>query len=367
MNKTLTTMTFSALVAVAANTNAQFFIAPLTSFGGDGWLAPGEGGYAYLGTGNNERGMAYGNGELYLVSRAGGNNVRRLNSLTGADLGGLDVTGISGGTFAVNAAAVGGDGAIYVGNLTTSSSTSPYKVYRWANNAAAPTVAYSGDPLGGVARFGDNLAAIGSGANTRLAAGAGNTAVVNDTGFALVDPTAGTASYSPVTGAAQGDFRLGLDFVDANTLLGTQGSAVGNGLRYADLNGNLLGTSTLSTASQRALGFSLIGGIGLLAAVDTVDGRVRIYDASTPGSVGAPVLFGSALPFTHTANANASGAVAWGDAYYDSNDGKWKSELYVLETNNGIQAYTISVPEPTSAALLGLGVSALIAFRRNRK
>ena len=32
-------------------------IAPLLSFGGgDGWLAPGEGGYTFLGTGNNERG-----------------------------------------------------------------------------------------------------------------------------------------------------------------------------------------------------------------------------------------------------------------------------------------------------------------------
>ena len=44
-----------------------------TEFGGDGWLAPGEGGYTFLGTANNERGLAYGNGHLYLVSRSGGN------------------------------------------------------------------------------------------------------------------------------------------------------------------------------------------------------------------------------------------------------------------------------------------------------
>src|SRR6267142_2562384 len=81
-------------------------IGPLNSFGGgDGWLAPGEGGYTFLATANNERGLAYGNAHVYLVSRFGGNNVRILDPLTAADLGGLNVTGISGGTFAVNAAA----------------------------------------------------------------------------------------------------------------------------------------------------------------------------------------------------------------------------------------------------------------------
>src|ERR1051325_5236605 len=120
-------------------------IAPLSTFGGgDGWLAPGEGGYGFLGTANNERGLAYGNGHVYLVSRTGGNNVRILDSLTGADLGGLNVTGVSGGTFSVNMAASSSDGSIYVANLTTAmSAASPYKVYRWANEAAAPTTAIS--------------------------------------------------------------------------------------------------------------------------------------------------------------------------------------------------------------------------------
>ncbi len=109
------------------------------------------------------------------------------------------------------------------------------------------------------------------------------------------------------------------------------------------------------------------GVVDQLAAVDVVDGRVRIYDGSNPLSLGSPVLFGSTLPFAHNANANASGAVAWGDEYYDTNDNKWKSTLYVLETNNGIQAYTVTVPEPTTAALLGIGLSVLIARQRSRK
>src|SRR2546423_4256513 len=54
---------------------AQVTMSALTSFGGgDGWLAPGEGGYAFLGTASNERGLAFGNNHLYLVSRNGGDN-----------------------------------------------------------------------------------------------------------------------------------------------------------------------------------------------------------------------------------------------------------------------------------------------------
>ncbi len=364
MKKSICTALAVAFASSVLPASAQFSITPLTSFGGDGWLAPGEGGYAYLGTGNLERGLAYGNGELYLVSRNGGNFIRRLNGTTGADLGALDTTGISGGTFAVNAVAVADDGAIYVGNLTTSSSTSPFKVYKWATAASAPVVAYSGDPFGGAARYGDNLAAIGSGANTRITAGSGATAVTGDNGFALIDPTLGTGSQVTVAGTTDGDFRLGISFTDAGHVIGTQGGGL---LRYAQTDGTLLGTGTFSTLSQRPVGFTTIGGVSLIAAVDTVDGQVRIYDGSNPLSLGSPVLFGSALPFAHTANANASGAVAWGDAYYDTNDGKWKSELYVLETNNGIQAYTIAVPEPASAAMLGVGLAALVGMRRWRK
>src|SRR6478672_13438135 len=103
-----------AAAAMATAASAQVTLSPLSSFGGgDGWLAPGEGGYVYLGTGSNERGMGYGNGHVYLVSHAniGGTtaNVRILDGLTGSDLGALNNLGISGGTFLVNNIAVGGD------------------------------------------------------------------------------------------------------------------------------------------------------------------------------------------------------------------------------------------------------------------
>ena len=65
----------AALVFAAVLTQAQFKIAPVTTFGTNGWSPPnGVNGstYAFLTTGDTERGLAYGNHHLYLVSRNGG-------------------------------------------------------------------------------------------------------------------------------------------------------------------------------------------------------------------------------------------------------------------------------------------------------
>ena len=93
----------SLLAAVAALLDAPSILAqatltPLTSFGTNGWLAPGS--IPQLGTANNERGFAYNpvTNNLVLVSRTGGTNVRVLDGISGADLGGLNVTGITGGS-----------------------------------------------------------------------------------------------------------------------------------------------------------------------------------------------------------------------------------------------------------------------------
>ena len=125
MNKLL--LPLAAMVA-ASSLLAQSTMTPLATFGVGGWLAPGSA--TYLGSANNERGFAYNpvTGNLVLVSRTGGINIKVLNGLTGADLGTLVATGITGGTFAVNQAGVADDGSIYVANLSTSAATA-FKVY----------------------------------------------------------------------------------------------------------------------------------------------------------------------------------------------------------------------------------------------
>jgi hypothetical protein len=111
-----------AFATVAAQ--EQFKIGPVTTFGTNGWLPPnGVNGspYAYLTTGDTERGLACGNNHLYVVSRNGGDFVRILDSQTGADLGALNLgtNVVNRGTFDVNLVAVGSDGSIYVANLVT--------------------------------------------------------------------------------------------------------------------------------------------------------------------------------------------------------------------------------------------------------
>lgn len=341
----------SGLVSLPA---AAFEIAvsPLTSFGGgDGWLAPGEGGYGFLGTGNNERGLAYGNGQLYLVSRAGGVNVRRLNPITGADLGGLDVTGIAGGTFAANMVAVAGDGVVYVGNLATGGGN--FKVYRWANDAAAPTVAYDGNP-GGAPRLGDSFDVLGSGDATWVAASGSTTS-----GFALINPSAGTGSLVSVAGASTGDFRLGMTFVDGDTVIGTQGG--GSPFRVVDIvdgtTGNLIASPATTSSSERLITYEVINGYALFATVDTANAAVRLYDAT---DLANPSLLATVnnTSGTLTGNGNGVGSVVFGPVFGNA------ATLYAMSANQGIQAFVVTVPEPGVLPLSLLGLGLLLARRR---
>src|SRR5205085_3502135 len=121
--------------------------------GGDGYLAPGE--RSYLGTLNNERGLAYNasTNNLYLLSRSTAPpSLAILNGDTGAEQQVISMTGLTEGTFLASQVRVADDGAIFVANLATpTSSTQSFKVYRYANEAAlvanTPTIAYEGDVI----------------------------------------------------------------------------------------------------------------------------------------------------------------------------------------------------------------------------
>jgi hypothetical protein len=369
---------FSAMVfiVVSLSASAQVTMAPLASFGGgDGWLAPGEGGYTFLGTANNERGIAYGNGHVYLVSRTGGTFIRILNPLTGADLGALNNTGISGGTFAVNNIGVGGDGKIYVANLTVQSTTSPYKVYSWATEGSAPAVAYSGN--GGLAgsRLGDSLAVIGSGSSTLLAAGYNSTpAVAGNNGYAIINPTLGTATAVGFTGTPPnaGDFRLGITFTDSSHVLGDAGSSLYRNTSFSGTSGTLLGSPALpdpaGATADRLMATTLLGGISLLAFQSIGDSHVSIYNLTDPN---APVwlVSGNNTSGSLSANGNGTGELAWGDITANG-DGSFSEILYAMSTNQGIQAFTVTVaavPEPTTIALLALGLAAVVGRKKLRR
>jgi len=356
-----------ALVLGAPSAQSQILSSLSTFGGGDGWLSPGEGGYTYLGTANTERGLAFGNNHLYLVSRSGGCFVRILDPLSGADLGALDTTGVSGGTFAVNTVGVGADGSIYVNNLTVNSTTSPLKVYQWSTEGAIPTVAYSGNGGLAGARIGDSLAATGSGSSTRLALGFGSSpAVAGNNGYTVVDPTATTATAVGFTGTPPnaGDFRLGITFADSSHVIGSQGSSLYRYTSFAGASGTLLNSVTIpdpaGATADRLLAYAVVGGMPVLAVQSIGDSHVSLYDMTDPA---APVWLASANNTSGTlaANANGTGQLAWGDISGNT------AHLWAMSSNQGIQAFTVTIPEPATATLLGLGISALIALRRSRR
>ncbi len=332
---------------------AQSTITPLTTFGTGGWLAPGG---TFVTTGNTERGLAYNptTGHLVLVSRAGGNNIRILDSVTGVDLGGLDNTGIAGGTFAVNMVGVSDDGAIYVCNLSTSA-TSNFKIYKWDSELTGattpPTVAY--DALSGMGRTGDSFAITGNAlANTVQFAGAGSapsTANANSC-FAIgtLDGTNTSTAYLSIPGTttASNDYRLGLTFVDQNTVIGTQGLPAARLTSFNGTSATVLDSLPL-TATARAMSYAVIAGTPVLAVLESNSSQVFVYDITTPS---APVLLLTANnTVTPVANANGTGSVAWGAINGNS------ATLYAMNTNQGIQAFAVTIQPPASANAFGVG------------
>jgi hypothetical protein len=342
-----------SLLSAALSSQAQFTITPLSSFGSGGWLAPnGYNGstYTYLTTSDTERGLAYGNNHLYLVSRNGGDFVRVLDPQTGADLGALNLgTGIvSGGTFDVNLIAVGGDGAIYVGNLATGPAA--FRIYRWANDLSTttPTVVYNAVPLAG-ARIGDSLAVDGSGSLTLLAAGFNNIpSVTGDNGYAIIAPNAGTATAVSFSTAPPqpGDFRLAITYTDSGHVIGTQGGTGTPVLysSYSGATGTLLASTALASSDERPLSYAVVAGYPLMAAVGTGDSHVNLYDMTDPTQ---PILAGQANATTGglASDAHSTGAVVWGKISGNS------ATLYAMATDQGIQAFTVTVPAPQPAAI----------------
>lgn len=362
------------LLSATVSVNAQVTMTALSSFGGgDGWLAPGEGGYTFLGTANNERGMSFGNGHVYLVSRNGGNNIRILNATTGADLGALNNSGISGGTFAVSTVAVGGDGMIYVANLTTAvGAASPYKIYSWATEASTPTTAFSTTTLLAGSRIGDTLAATGSGASTVLAAGFGSTPVVaGNNGYAIISPSSSSGNAIAFTGTPPnaGDFRLGLTFSDSSHVIGTAGSSLYRYTTFTGTSGTLLGSPAIpdpaGATADRLLAYTTIGGRAILAVQSIGDSHVSIYDVSNPL---APLWLasGNNTSGALTANSNGTGNLAWGDIVVNG-DGTISEALYAMSTNQGIQAFIVTVPEPGTLTLVALGIGCLALRRKMRR
>ncbi len=310
----------------------------------------------YMSTNNNERGVAYNpvTGHVLVVSRYSGNpTMHILDRNTGADLGTVAVPTniVTGGTFALSMIGVGADGAIYGANLTVASSTTPLKVYRWANEGATPTIAYSGDPGPGP-RWGDTFDVRGSGVTTQILLGSRTNTIA-----ALLTTADGTVfapSVINTTGVSGGDFGLGIAFGAGNTFWGKGSSATT--LQFMRLSGGApIQSYTTAAFTNVFSNIALDPANNLLAAISiATPDRILLYDiAKSQSASNSPVLLEAKVLPTDFANINATGSADFGDG-----------KLFVLDTNNGLIAYRVTaVPEPTIIALSAVAAGWLFCGR----
>jgi len=357
----------------------QASLSPLTTFGSNGWVAPGAN--PYVTTGNNERGFGWNpvTKNLVLPSRSGGNFVAIINGTTGSVVKTLDTTGVSGGTLAMMGAGVSDDGAIYVPNLQSGSSAlSPFKVYGWTgeSDTGAPTIPFSTvlpATTTGSWRFGDSFAVYGSGTSLKFAAAGSTTGtsggLANNGDFMIgkLDSSNANTIYRAIPGTltASNDYRLSLAFVDADTVIGNQGASakITDFVAATTLSntGAIITGSIALGAADRPLDYTVLNGQALMAVVNTNSSVISIYDITNPAAA-TLLTTGSTVSGSLSANTNATGGLQWGEVLSPTSQ-----ILYAMSTNQGIQAMVFqAVPEPSTYAMLG-GASVVIGLIASRK
>ncbi|MCE2940000.1 MAG: PEP-CTERM sorting domain-containing protein [Armatimonadota bacterium] len=359
-----------AMLAVAAASQAQVTAAPLGTWGfnGDGWWAPGENGITYLTTDSNQRSLAF-NPATGNVLLGNGLGVSILDGSTGVRTGFFNMAGVSGGARTFNTVMATTDGQVFGTNLSSSSnSTSPFKVYRWANEAAgvAGTLSNTFNVVTGTtARLGDATDITGSGNSVQIVGGKGTGGADLVGYYSLAfDGTNLTPTNNVVTGSGNGSYRLGIAYDTAGNVVGKQTGGTAATSPYRIANGSTLaGSWTPASGGEFTVDFVSLNGFTLMATVDANSSAVRIYDVtglSGNQTLAAPVLtLNSTTGFN--SNGNAVGDIAFGAVSGNS------VTLYALNTNNGIQAFTITaVPEPASMIALGAGLLALARRRRSK-
>lgn len=302
---------------------------------------------SYIGTANNERGFGYGvvngNPRLYLATITGGAKGIIMNALTGDSVGVLSGTGITGGTLTLTDLEVSADGIIFGCNLVTSSSAStPFKIYKWTSESADPVVAATWET--GTMRLGDKFTVVGSASDNSLTIYASSASSTRYVKFTTTDngatftgtevlvtglASSGTAaSLAPVNNGVDGLWLKGggqnlRKITPANVLQtavhADHSPTGGNAVRY------------YTNGSRKFLVVYQNGTTTTITGTSSFFERGRILEItsdSTAEAIGMTPTLGT------TTNSNASGDVAVRD------NGNGTFTLFVFSTNNGIGAYT---------------------------
>lgn len=314
------------------------------------------------------------NNHLYVVSRTGaatGLSVNVLDAKTGADLHQMNTTGIGGGSIILLSIAVADDGAIYGANMSGTANSPLFNVYRWANDSSGtvPTVVYSGDPGATITpgkRWGDTLAARGSGLNTQLIVDCNANPM-----SALLTPTDTSwvsnfvlAAYSDTYATAGTAIGRTLQFGPTNTFWLKKRSTTkpGSGpvpaLPLVLFQNNAAPATTLLVSVSPFYGEvgpltldfprNLAAGIMFVTNAASADHLV-VYDIS---NLASPLQLAQYdFPVLHQTNNNYIGQVVIGT-----------DQIYAVDGNNGIMAVPIVPPSIPTLQIAAAGSSAVLSW-----
>jgi hypothetical protein len=307
------------------------------------------------------RGMAYGtvggNERVYAADRAN-TTIRVMDAATGADVTpatAFDLTGVAGGTFAMNDIEVSDDGVIFLGNLSAGGAASPFRLYWWTTEggtyADSATINVTG-------RVGDKFTVKGSVADNTVEIWMPEAS--SDPGKVYVATTSDNgASWDVETITLSGSNTSIPANSDATPLeLGRAGDfyIVGNGTspkRY-DATGAYVTASQFPaadyTGSRNGLSSFILDGESHLSVytyrpdgTDTGNktGRVYVYnvsDTTSPVTVTESPLMGDDADTFSSIHGEANVRV--------NMDGSF--DVFAMDGVNGFAAYNYSAPEAVS-------------------
>ena len=297
------------------------------------------------------RGMDLHGENLYAADRAN-SQIRVLNATTGADVTlatPYDLTGVAGGTYAMNDIAFSDDGVAFLGNLTTNASTSPFHLYWWSTEGGT----YSDSLVlttSTAQRLGDKFTVVGSVSDNTVEVWI--PAATSDPGIIYVLTTAdqgatwntetitlsgtnvvvgGNADVTPLGLGRSSDFYIGGNSSAPARYTSTGAYVDNSALASASRNGMQAftydGKDHLAVYSYRADGSG--GG--------NKTGKVYIYDVS---DATAPTIVAESALMGDDTDTYSS---IYGEAKVSLNeDGTYN--VYALEGVNGLAAFTNAAP-----------------------
>jgi len=302
---------------------------------------PGSG--PMLSSGDHTRGAALNrsNGH-YLVTRKDIPKIYVFDAANGTLLDSLNMTGVSGGTVAIQDIEATSDGVIYATNLILQTGADTvFKIYRWANDSSTtiPTVAFSGRPLDKNGRFGDAFDVAGTGTGTVIYVGGNNTNTDSVMVFTTIDGVTFTNSGAiRITG---NDAGSGISQITPSGDFLTSRYSAGAPIRlYSGTGGGRLDAvpTSVTPAFQTDITYLEAAGRKWIASVES---------SATSGHNHKGVLLNATyglsgavkVGVTGTIGTAASTASLGADIELQYNAADSTMTIYLMVDNNGIAAY----------------------------